>query len=206
MNRASARTIWTLLFNSTAVLLLGRAGWRALQARDFFFLSLFTILAAAYSAGLLMQISQHRVAPALNVRLQVAGVYLFTAFTTYVSVDDLMYMANANGSPFHGRWHTLFVISLIGSLLLAIASVSALVKPQYGHIAAVLGASLAWPYFAYVAWNLPWGDFRWLVTIQWDGELNVEAVLWLIVTTACSVASLANRPATATSIASPEMT
>jgi hypothetical protein len=103
MNRARIRTIWTLLFNGTAALLLGEAGWRALQAHDFVLLSLFTILAAGYSAGLLMQISQHRAAPALNVRLQVAGVYLFTALTTAVSVDDLMYMANANGQPYRGR-------------------------------------------------------------------------------------------------------
>jgi hypothetical protein len=133
---------------------------------------------------------------------------LFTAFTTDVSVDDLTYLANANGQPFRGGWHALLVISLIGSLVLVIASVSALIKPRYGHIAAVLGAGLTWPYFAYVAWNLPWRDFRWLVTTQWDealGALNVWAVLSLIISTACSVASLVNRHATATSITSHEM-
>lgn len=205
MKRSSLRAVWTLLFNGTAVLLLGHAGWGALRSRDFVPVSLFTIFTAAYSVGLLMQVSRYRLARATNVRLQAAGIYLFTAFTTELPVDDLMYMANASGQPYRGWGHAVLLISLLGSLVLAIACILALIKPRYGHIAAVFGAVLSWPYFAYVAWNLPWRDFVWLVTIHWDGELNVAAVLSLIVASAYSIASLVNRRAPATGIASPEV-
>ena len=151
------------------------------------------VFAAVYSIGLFMQIRGQRLARATNLRLQVAGVYLFTALMTFVSVDDLMYLADASGQPYRGRWHAILVISSFGSLALAVACVSALIKPEYGHIVAVLGVSLIWPYFAYVAWNLPWGDFVWLVTIHWDGALDVEAVLSLVVATACSIAGLTIR-------------
>lgn len=122
-----------------------------------------------------MQISDHRAARAVNVRLQAAGIYFFAAFTTAVSVDDLMYMASAGGHPYQGWWHTILVTSLVGSLVLAGAFIAALVKPRYGYVAGLVGACLAWPYFVNVACNLPWRNFVWLITIHWDGKLNVEA-------------------------------
>jgi hypothetical protein len=193
MKQPASRAILTLLFNGAAVLLLLRGGWNAFRARDFIPMALLMIFAALYSVGFFMQATEHRVARAANIRMQVAGVYLFTALMTFVSVDDLMYMANASGQPYQGVWHAILVLSSLGSLTLAIACISALIKPRYGHIVATLGVSLSWPYFAYLAWNLPWNDFGWLITIHWDGALNVLAVLSLFISTVCSIASLAIR-------------
>jgi hypothetical protein len=192
MSRPGFRGVWSLVFDGTAVLVFGDAAWEALQHRDFLPLTLFTIFGAMYCAGFLMQISDHRAARAVNVRLQAAGIYFFTAFTTAVSVDDSMYMASAGGHPFQGWWHTILVTSLVGSLVLAGAFVAALVKPRFGYLAGLVGACFAWPYFMNVAWNLPWRNFVWLITIHWDGKLNVEAVLSLFAATAFSTAKLVN--------------
>jgi len=189
MNRGT-RGLWTLLFNGAAVLLLGDAGWKAVQARNFGLGILFASFAAGYCAGFLMQIRGYRTAHAVNIRLEAAGVYLFTAFVTAVSVDDLLYMASANGHPYRGWWHAILVCSLAGSLVLCL---SALLKPRYGYAAGLVGTCLAWPYVANLVCNLPWRHFVWLVAVHWDGKLHVQAVLSLIAATAYSIAELSKR-------------
>lgn len=184
------RGLWTVLFDGAAILLLGDASRKAIQAQNIGLGILFASFAAGYSAGFLMHIMRHRTAQAMNIRLQAAGVYLFTAFVTAVSADDLMYMASANGHPYRGWWYAILVSSLAGSLVLCL---SALLKPRYGSAAGLVGVCLVWPYVANLVWNLPWHHFVWLVAVHWDGKLHVQAVLSLIAATAYSIAELAKR-------------
>jgi hypothetical protein len=111
--------------------------------------------------------------------MRAAGLYFFAAFTTAVTVDDLMYMAKASGHPFLGWPYFVLTTSLLGSLGLAIASLATLFRPRFGNIAALTCAGILFPYFAFMAWNLPWRDFVWLVTIHWDGKLEVTAIFSL---------------------------
>ena len=63
-----------------------------------------------------------------------------------------MYMSEAAGRPYSGWWRGLLNASLLGSLLLVVAFLAVLIRPRYGYVAALLGASLSWPYFALLSW------------------------------------------------------
>ncbi len=181
---------WPLLFNCVAVLVSGHAALNALSSRDFFWAVVFALIASAFLVGVLLHVAQHCLAGLVNHRCSAGGIYLFAAFTTALTVDDLMYMAEAGGRPYSGWVRALSTASLLGSLVLGFAFLTVLVKPRYGYIAALLGASLSWPCFAYLAWNLPWRDFIWLVTVHWDGELQVAAVFSLATGTVYSLVQL----------------
>jgi len=184
---------WPLLFDVVAVLVSSNAARNALNSRGFLWAAVFALIASAYVFGGILHITRHRLAGPLNRRLCAGGVYLFAAFTTAVTVDDLMYLAEAGGQPYSGWPRLLLNASLIGSLALGVAFLAVLVKPRYGYVPALVGASLSAPYFAYLAWSLPWRDFGWLVTIPWDGELQVAGVLSLATAVAYSVFQLCTR-------------
>ena len=191
MSRATIRGLGgALLFNGIAVLVSSNAAWNAVKARDLFPVVLFIFIASVYFCGFVLHVAQHRLARAVNHRLWAGGIYLLSAFTTAVTVDDLRFMAAAGGRPYSGWPRALFTASLIGSLVLGLAFMTVLIRPRYGYIVALVGACLAWPSFADLAWNLPWRDFVWLVTIHWDGELQVAAVLSLTAATVYSILQL----------------
>jgi hypothetical protein len=147
----------------------------------------FGLIAATYVLGLVLGLIRHRLADPVNDRLRAAGIYLFAAFTTAVTADDLMYISAMSGRPFSGLPRLLPNTSLIGSLVMALAVLAVLIKPRYGYFAALFGGGLLCPYFVLLAWNLPWHDFVWLVTIHWDGKLEVLAVISLAVAMAYSI-------------------
>jgi hypothetical protein len=197
MNWTSLRPIvWSVLFNGVAFLISGNAARNALANRDFLAASIFAVVASAFLCGTLLHAAQHRLAGTVNQRLCAGGIYLFAAFTTALTVDDLMYMSEAAGRSYSGWWRGLLNASLLGSLVLVVAFLAVLIRPRYGYVAALLGTSLSWPYFALLSWHLPWRDFVWLVTIHWDGELQVAAVLSLAIGTVYSLLQLRRmRPA-----------
>src|SRR5437667_561743 len=154
---------WVLVLNGVAVLVLGSEAQDAFHAHAFVWATGFALVASAYLLGLFVQIGQFRLAGSINGRLRAGGVYLFAALTTALTVTDLMYEADAVGRPFSGWPGAACNASLTGSLLLAVSFLTVLIKPGYGWAVALVGTCLSWPYFALLAWNLPWRDFVWLV-------------------------------------------
>jgi hypothetical protein len=191
MNGTTLRGLTLLLiFNVVAAFVSAKAALNAVSDNDFVWAVVFGIVATIYVLGLLLGLIRHRLADPVNRRLRAGGIYLFAAFTTAVTAYDLMYISEMAGRPFSGLPRVLLYASLVGSLVMAFAVLAVLIKPRYGYIAALLGAGLLCPYFALLAWNLPWRDYIWLVTIHWDGNLEVLAVISLAVAMAYSIRHL----------------
>jgi hypothetical protein len=123
---------WPLLFDCVAVLVSGNAARNAFAFRDFPWAVVFALVASAFFSAMLLDVAQHRLAGTVNHHLRAGGIYLFAAFTTAVTVDDLMYMAEAEGRPYSGWAGALATASMLGSLVLALAFLAVLVKPRYG--------------------------------------------------------------------------
>lgn len=181
---------WLSVFNFAGALICGKAAVRAASNHDFLWASIFALIGCTYLFGVGLSIIQHRCAAPLNHRMRAAGLYFFAAFNTALTVDDLMYMAEASGRPFSGWTHVVLTTSQFGSLGLGIASLATLFRPRLGNIAALTCAVVLCPYFAWVACDLPWRDFVWLVTIHWDGELEVTAIFSLTAALAYSIFQL----------------
>ena len=142
---------------------------------------------ATYCFGLLLLLLRSDHAKTVNQRLSGGGIYLVAAFFTDVTVEDSLFESSANGFHLSGWPAAITNTSLIGSLLLGLAFLLMLIRPRYAKLPALVGACLAWPYFGYLAWSLPWRDFIWLVKIHWDGEFQVIAIFSLVVATAYSI-------------------
>ena len=183
MNRNSLISLAYPVFNAVVVLGLSNAIWNAFHAHDFIPLALLGVVATAYAVGLLLYVVRADFATTVNQRLTAGGIYLLAAFTTDTTVEESLFASSASGYHFSGWSGAIINASLIGSLLLGLAFLSVLIKPKYGNLVALVGASLAWPYFAYLAWHLPWRDFVWLVTIHSGGKLEVMAVFSLLAAT-----------------------
>jgi hypothetical protein len=183
-----------LIFNSAAVLVLGSEARNAFDTHAFAWAAGFSLFASAYLLGVFLHIGQFRLADRVNLCLRAGGIYLFAALTTALTVTDLTYEADAVGRPYSGWAAAACNASLIGSLLLALSFLTVLIKPHYGYAVAMVGTCLSWPYFAVLASSLPWRDFVWLVTIHWDGRLQVAAVFALVAATAYSIFQLGTLP------------
>lgn len=181
---------WPTLFNCAAVFVCVKAAYRAFAFHDFTWAITFALIAVAFLFGSALLFSQHRLAGPVNHRLQAGGIYLFTALTNALTVDDFTFMAQAGGRPYSGWPHALMNLSMFGSLTLCAASFASFIKPRYGYVIASVGATLSWPYFGYLSWNLPWRDFVFLVTIHWDGELQVTAIGSLAIASVYSLMQL----------------
>jgi len=175
------------VFNAVVVLALSNAVWNAFHAHDFIPLALLGVVTTAYAVGLLLYIVRPDFATTVNQRLTAGGIYLLAAFTTDSTVEESLFISSASGYHFSGWPGATINASLIGSLLLGLAFLSVLIKPQYGNLVALVGACLAWPYFAYLAWHLPWRDFVWLVTIHSGGKFEVISVFSLLAATTYSI-------------------
>jgi hypothetical protein len=191
MDSTSLRSLTLLLiYNVVAVLVAGKATLNAARDHDFVWALVFGLVAMTYVLGLLLGLIRHPSADPVNRRLRAGGIYFLAAFTTAVTADDLMYITEMAGRPFSGWSRLLLYASLAGSFVMALAVLAILIKPRYGHIAALVGSGFLFPYFALLAWNMPWRDFVWLVTIHWDGKLEVLALISLAAATAYSIEHL----------------
>jgi hypothetical protein len=157
-------------------------------------LTVFGIAMATYCFGLLLFLLRSDHAKTVNQRLSGGGgIDLVAAFFTDVIVEDSLFESSANGYHLSGWPPAITNASLIGSLLLGLAFLLMLIKPR-AKLPGLVGACLAWPYFGYLAWSLPWRDFIWLVKIHWDGEFQVIAIFSLVVATAYSILGWVARP------------
>jgi len=108
--------------NCVAVLVSGNAARNAFVSRDFLWAGIFSLIAVTFLSGILLHVAQHPLARSVNHRLCAGGIYLFAAFTTALTVDDLMYMSEAGGRPYFGWFRALLTVSLFGSLVLGMSS------------------------------------------------------------------------------------
>ena len=89
MDQLSRRAI----VNCLAMLISGNAARNAFVCRDFLWAGVFSLITIAFLSGMLLHVAQHPLAKSVNHRLRGGGIYLFAAFTTALTVDDLMYMS-----------------------------------------------------------------------------------------------------------------
>jgi hypothetical protein len=178
MNWTTFRSLgWLSIVNGTVALICGKAAWKAFGYRDVLIGACFSCIAVGCIFGLLLGFFRKHLARRLNRRFGAGGIYLAAAFTTWATVDDLMFMATESGHPYSGWSRVLIFVSLTGCAVLAFAALATFIQPRFGYIAALIGTGLLLPYFALAVWNVQWRDFVWFVRIHWDGELQVSSVL-----------------------------
>ena len=84
--------------------------------------------------------------------------------------------------------HGLLRAAATGSVLFVAAALLAFYRLRLAVVAGLSASVLSWPYFGYLAAELPWRVLGWLVRIHFNGAAQVTAVLSLAVATVYSLA------------------